>query len=160
MFRDTTDFLPQNINFRLLSGQLGVVAGTPRESLSPVRHGSLCVHLTRLRALCQGTPATCCVVLQVTFQGSSRDLLVRMFRRVLSSELVERKQKKYEQQPTQKTPRGEQTSYLLDYSLNPPNRKRNEISVKLSHYSSAHIKILPLRLPIPRRLPLTYVPCA
>ena len=61
------------LNSRLLSGHLGVVAGTLRGLIFPVRYGSVGVQLTRLRALCQGTLTSECVwknlnatVLQVT----------------------------------------------------------------------------------------------
>ena len=61
------------LNSRLLSGHLGVVAGMLRGFLFLVRYGSVCVQLTRLRALCQGTLTSKCVgknlnatVLQVT----------------------------------------------------------------------------------------------
>ena len=69
------------LNSRLLSGHLGVVAGTLRGFLFPVCYGSVGVQLTRLRALCQGTLTSECVwknlnttVLQVTctMQQSSR----------------------------------------------------------------------------------------
>ena len=68
-------------NSRLLSGHLGVVAGTLRGFTFPVRYGSVGVQLTRLRTLCQGTLNSECVeknlnatVLQVTckMQQSSR----------------------------------------------------------------------------------------
>ena len=58
---------------RLLSGHLGVVAGTLRGSIFPVHYGSVSVQLARLRALCQGVLTLQCVqknlnatVLQVT----------------------------------------------------------------------------------------------
>ena len=61
------------LNSSLLSGQLGLVAGTLRGFIFPVRYGSVGVQLTRLRALCQGTLTSECVkknlnaaVLQVT----------------------------------------------------------------------------------------------
>ena len=69
------------LNSRLLSGHLGVVAGTLRGFLFPVCCGSVGVQLTQLRALCQGTLTSECVwknmnatVLQVTctMQQSSR----------------------------------------------------------------------------------------
>ena len=69
------------LNSRLLSGHLGVFAGTLRGYIFPVRYGSVGVQLTRLRALCQGTLTSECVwknlnatVLQVTctMQQSSR----------------------------------------------------------------------------------------
>ena len=75
-------------NSRLLSGHLGVVAGTLREFIFPVRYGSVGVQLTRLRALCQGTLTSECVyknlnptVLQVTckMQQSSRALFLFAF---------------------------------------------------------------------------------
>ena len=40
-----TDTVTCTVHFRLLPGHLGVVAGTLRGSLSPVRHGSVGVHL-------------------------------------------------------------------------------------------------------------------
>ena len=43
------------LNSRLLSGHLGLVAGTLRGYIFPVRYGSVGVQLTRLRALCRGT---------------------------------------------------------------------------------------------------------
>ena len=43
------------LNSRLLSGHLGIVAGTLPGFLFPVRYGSVGVQLTRPRALCQGT---------------------------------------------------------------------------------------------------------
>ena len=69
------------LNSRLLSGHLGVVAGTLRGYIFPDRYGSVGVQLTRLRALCKGTLTSECVwknlnatVLQVTctMQESSR----------------------------------------------------------------------------------------
>ena len=72
----------------LLSGHLGVVAGTLRGFIFPVRYGSVSVQLTRLRALCQGTLASECVkknlnetVLQVTctIQQSSRVVFLLAF---------------------------------------------------------------------------------
>ena len=69
------------LNSRLLSGHLGVVAGTLRGFRFPICYGSVGVQLTRLRALCQGILTSECVwknldasVLQVTFtmQQSSR----------------------------------------------------------------------------------------
>ena len=69
------------LNSRLLSGHLGVVAGTLRGVLFPVCYGSVGVQLTRLRALRQCTLTSECVwknlnatVLQVTCttQQSSR----------------------------------------------------------------------------------------
>ena len=48
------------LNSRLLSGHLGVVAGTLREFRFPVCYGSVGVKLTRLRALCQGTLTSEC----------------------------------------------------------------------------------------------------
>ena len=48
------------LNSRLLSGHLGVVAGTLRGLIFPVRYGSVGVQLTRLRALCQGTLTSEC----------------------------------------------------------------------------------------------------
>ena len=61
------------LNSRLLSGHLGVVAGTLRGFCFPVFYGSVGVQLTRLRALCQGILTSECVwknlnatVLQVT----------------------------------------------------------------------------------------------
>ena len=50
-----------NFNSRLLSGHLGVVVGTLRGFFPPVRYGSVGVHFTRLRALCQGTLTSGCV---------------------------------------------------------------------------------------------------
>ena len=69
------------LNSRLLSGRLGLIAGTLRGFLFPVRYGSVGVQLTRLRRLNQGTLTSECVrknliatVLQVicTIQQSSR----------------------------------------------------------------------------------------
>ena len=69
------------LNSRLLSGHLGVVAGTLRGFRFPICYGSVGVQLTRLRALCQGILTSECVwknlnavVLQVTctMQQSSR----------------------------------------------------------------------------------------
>ena len=69
------------LNSRLLSGHLGVIAGTLRGFLFPVHYGSVGVQLTRLRRLNQGTLTSECVrknlnvtVLQVTctMQQSSR----------------------------------------------------------------------------------------
>ena len=69
------------LNSRLLSGHLGVIAGTLRGFIFPVRYGSVSVQLTRLRKLNQGTLTSECVtknrnaaVLQVTctMQQSSR----------------------------------------------------------------------------------------
>ena len=61
------------LNSRLLSGHLGVIAGTLRGFLFPVRYGSVGVQLTRLRKLNQGALTSECVrknlnatVLQVT----------------------------------------------------------------------------------------------
>ena len=68
-------------------------SGTLRRSLSPARYGSLSAHLTRLRALCQGTPATRFDVLQVTLQQSSLVFFnSRIICRVLSSWLVKQEQ--------------------------------------------------------------------
>ena len=73
--------LAYTLNSRLLSGHFGVVAGTLRGFLFPVRYGSVGVQLTPLRALCQDTLASEYIlknlnatVLQVTFtmQQSSR----------------------------------------------------------------------------------------
>ena len=51
-----------SLNFRLLPGQLGVVASTLRGCLFPVRYGSVGVQLImRLRALCQGTLTPECI---------------------------------------------------------------------------------------------------
>ena len=86
------------LNSRLLSGHLGVVAGTLRGFIFNVRYGSVCVQLTRLRALCQGTLTSECVwknlnatVLQVTctMQQSSRVFFIRVLKGVLSSEFVD-----------------------------------------------------------------------
>ena len=69
------------LNSRLLSGYFGVLAGTLRGYIFPVRYGSVGVQLTRLRALCQVTLSSECVwknlnatVLRVTctMQQSSR----------------------------------------------------------------------------------------
>ena len=69
------------LNSRLLSGHLGVVAGTLRGFCFLICYGSVGVQLTRLRALCQGILTSECVwknlnaiVLQVTrtMQQSSR----------------------------------------------------------------------------------------
>ena len=69
------------LNFRLLSGHLGAVAGTLRGFRFHICYGSVGVQLTRLRALCQGILTSECVrknlnaiVLQVTctMQPSSR----------------------------------------------------------------------------------------
>ena len=69
------------LNSRLLSGHLGVVAGTLRGFRFPICYGSVGVQLTRLLALCQGILTSECVwknlnaiVLQVTctMQQSSR----------------------------------------------------------------------------------------
>ena len=49
------------LNSRLLSGHLGVVAGTLRGFIFHVRYGSVGVQLTRLRALSQGTLTSECV---------------------------------------------------------------------------------------------------
>ena len=49
------------LNSRLLSGHLGVVAGTLLGFLFYVRYGSVGVQLTRLRALCQGALISECV---------------------------------------------------------------------------------------------------
>ena len=49
------------LNSRLLSRDLGVVAGTLRGSFFPVHYGSVGVQFTRLRALCQSTLTTQCV---------------------------------------------------------------------------------------------------
>ena len=49
------------LNSRLLSGHLGVVAGTLWGFRFPVCYGSVGVKLTRLRALCQGTLTSECV---------------------------------------------------------------------------------------------------
>ena len=85
------------LNSRLLSGHLGVVAGTLRVFIFPVRYGSVGVQLTRLRALCQGTLTSECVwknlnatVLQVTctMQQSSRGFFIRVLKGVLLSEFV------------------------------------------------------------------------
>ena len=61
------------LNSCLLVGHLGVVAGTLRGFLFPVRYGSVGAQFTRLRTLCQGTLTSECVwknlnatVLQVT----------------------------------------------------------------------------------------------
>ena len=61
------------LNSRLLSGHLGVVAGTLPGFRFPICYGSVGVQLTRLRALCQGILTSECVwknlnaiVLQVT----------------------------------------------------------------------------------------------
>ena len=65
-------------------------------------------------------PSYCCTLFclkSYIFPGILTRFLIHVFCRVLSSGLVERKQKKYKQQPTKNTPRGEQTSYRLDYSL-------------------------------------------
>ena len=86
------------LNSRLLSGDLGVVAGTLRGFLFPVCYGSVGVQLTRLSALYQGTLTSECVqknlnatVLQVTctMQQSSRVFFIRVFKGVLSSEFVD-----------------------------------------------------------------------
>ena len=69
------------LNSLLLSGHLGVIAGTLRRFIFPVRYGSVGVQLTRLPRLSQGTIPSECVrknlyetVLQVTctMQQSSR----------------------------------------------------------------------------------------
>ena len=71
-------------------GHLGGVAGTLRDSLFSFRHGSLCVHLTRLCALCLDfSTAARCFFLKVQgtfFRESSRDFVIRVFCMVLSSE--------------------------------------------------------------------------
>ena len=73
------------LNSSLLSGHLGVVAGTLRGFRFPICYGSVGVQLARLRALCQGILTSECVwknlnatVLQVTFtmQQSSQDLFL------------------------------------------------------------------------------------
>ena len=50
--------------------------------------------------------------------------LIRVFCRVLSSELVEQEQTKIQPQPTRNTPRDEQIFYLLYYSVN--NLRRDD----------------------------------
>ena len=90
-------------NSRLLSRQLGVVAGTLRGFFFPVRYCSVDMQLTRLRALCEGNLTSECVwknlnstALQVTCttQQSLRFFFIRVFEGVLSSEFVDYKQKK------------------------------------------------------------------
>ena len=84
------------LNFRLLSVHLGVAAGTLRGSIFFFRHGSLGVHLTRLRALCLGTPTIYCTLFylkSLIFSAILARCFIRVSCRVLSSELVERKQK-------------------------------------------------------------------
>ena len=85
------------LNSRLLSGHLGVVAGTLRGLIFPVHYGSVGVQLTRLRALCQGT------YFRMYLEKSERNCLTsyllynaaihaffffRVFKEVLSSEFV------------------------------------------------------------------------
>ena len=86
------------LNSRLLSGHLGVAAGTLRGFPFPACYGSVGVQLTRLRVLCQDTLASECVwkslnatVLQVTctMQQSSRVFFFRVFEGVLSSEFAD-----------------------------------------------------------------------
>ena len=84
------------LNFRLLSVHLGVAAGTLRGSIFFFRHGSLGVHLTRLRALCLGTPTIYCTLFylkSLIFSAILARCFIRVSCKVLSSELVERKQK-------------------------------------------------------------------
>ena len=75
------------------------------------------VQPTRLRALRQGTPTARCIILQVTMQQSSRVFFYSRVYPALSSDLVEQEQKKYKPQPTENTPRDDQTSYVLYDSL-------------------------------------------
>ena len=91
------------LNYRLLSGNLGVVAGTLRGFLFPVRYGSVGVQLTRLRALYQGTLTSECVFkilnalsykLLVKYSNPREFFFLDVFKEVLSSELVGQKQKK------------------------------------------------------------------
>ena len=65
------------LNSRLLSGHLGVVAGTLRGFRFPVCYGSVGVQFKRLRALCQGILTSECVwknlnatILQVTYNAA------------------------------------------------------------------------------------------
>ena len=111
------------LNSRLLSGHLGVVAGTLRGYILPVRYGSVGV---RLRALCQGTLTSECVwknlnatVLQVTctMQQSSRVFflfacLKACFRLSLST-----RNKKKRTVTSKKHAYRPETSYCVYYSL-------------------------------------------
>ena len=112
---------------RLLSGHLGVVAGTLRGFRFPVCYGSVGYQLTRLRALCQGILTSESVwkslnatVLQVTctMQQSSRVFfLFACLKGCFRPSLSTRNNKK-RTVTSKNTPRGQQTSYCVYYSLN------------------------------------------
>ena len=59
---------------------------------------------------------------------------IRVFCRVLSSELVEQEQTKIQPQPMKNTPRDEQIFYLLYYSVN--NLRRDETMTTTRQMSS------------------------
>ena len=91
------------LNSRLLSGHLGVVAGTLRGYFLPVRYGSVGVQLTRLRALYQGTLTSGCVWknLNTSYLYNAAILasffFIRVFKGVLSSEFVDYNRNKTKQ---------------------------------------------------------------
>ena len=86
------------LNSRLLSGHLGVVAGTLRGFFFLVRYDSVGVQLTRLHALCQGTLTSECVWknLNATVWGANPTLYTRkklsgLFEKFLKVQLEKKK---------------------------------------------------------------------